>query len=114
MLRNLYRLYLYTIFIALLIFADVALTMLLNTLLLLTSLRADYIQAPTQAAVVQALVFSGVALVIVGLLGGLHYWLIRRDIQHDPVAGSSGIRSFFLNMTEGIALAIAVATVGFS
>src|ERR1043165_3970169 len=100
MLRNLYRLYLYTILIALLIFADVALTMLLNTVLLLTPLRPDYIQVPTQAAIVQSLVFTGVALVIVGLLGGLHYRLIRRDLQHDPAASSSGIRSFFLNITE--------------
>jgi FtsH-binding integral membrane protein len=51
--------------------------------------------------------------VITGVLGGLHYWLIRRDIQRDPAAGTSAIRSFFLNITEAVGIAFAVPLIGF-
>jgi len=41
-----------------------------------------------------------VSWLIAALLGGLPYWLIRRDIYSDPAAGSSAIRAFFLNIAE--------------
>ncbi|HXL35924.1 MAG TPA: hypothetical protein VN954_01850, partial [Ktedonobacteraceae bacterium] len=51
---------------------------------------------------------------IAALFGILHYWLIRRDMHNDPAAGSSAIRSFFLNITELIdaPLAIVVSATG--
>jgi hypothetical protein len=113
MLRNLYRCYLYTVYIALLIFAAAVTGQLLNTLLNQTSLRGSYTPASTQAEIVQALVFAVVAWVIAGTLGGLHYWLIRRDVQSNPTAGTSAIRSFFLNMTEAAGIALAVPLIGF-
>ncbi len=113
MARNLYRFYLYAVYIALLIFAAIAAGQLLGTVLLLTPLRASYDAVPSQARIVQAVVFALVSWIIAGLLGGLHYWLIRRDIQSDPAAGTSAIRSFFLNITEAIGIAIAVPVVGF-
>ncbi len=109
MARNLYRFYLYTVFIALLIFAAIALGRLLGTLLLLLPfLRASY----DQAHFIQSLVFVLVSWLIVGLLGGLHYWLIRRDIHSEPAAGSSAIRSFFLNVAEAIGIGISVPFIG--
>ncbi len=115
MARNLYRFYLYTVFIVLVIFAAIALGQLLSTLLLLVPfLRSSYENAPSQTRITQSLVFALVSWAIAGLLGGLHYWLIRRDIHNDPMAGGSAIRSFFLNTTEAIGISIAVPFIGFS
>jgi hypothetical protein len=113
MARSLYRFYLYIVFIVLVIFAVGVTTQLLNTLLLLTPLRGPYSSAPDQASIVQSLVLAIVGWIISGGLGGLHYWLIRRDIQHDPAAGMSAIRSFFLNITEALGMLLAVPLIGF-
>src|SRR5690242_9288839 len=113
MARNLYRFYLYAVFIALLIYAAFAIGQLLNTLLLFTSLRGSYVNVPSQADVVQSVVFATVSWVIAGLLGGLHYWLIRRDMHNDPAASTSAIRSFFLNITEAIGVLVGVPVMGF-
>lgn len=113
MARNLYRFYLYIIFIALIIFAVVVTAQLLGTLLELTPLRGSFITPPTQNAVVQSLVFAIIGWIISGALGGLHYWLIRRDQNSDPAARGSAIRSFFLNMTEAAGVLIVVPLTGF-
>lgn len=115
MARNLYRFYLYSVFIVLVIFAAIALGQLLNTLLLFVPfLRSSYENAPDAAHITQTLVFALVSWAIAGMLGGLHYWLIRRDIGNDPAAGGSAIRSFFLNITQAIGIAVAVPFIGFS
>ena len=108
MARNLYRIYLYTVFIAMLIFAAVGLGILLQTLLSLTPLRGAYGTVPTNAAIVQVTVFFAVSWFIAGLFGILHYWLIRRDMHNDPAAGRSAIRSFFLNITELVDAPLAI------
>ncbi len=113
MARNLYRCYLYIVYIALLIFAATAVGWLLTVLLAQTPLRGPDSGAPAQAEVVQSVVFAIISLVIASVLGGLHYWLIRRDIQSDPAAGGSAIRSFFLNITEAIGISLAVPIAGF-
>ena len=87
MARNLYRFYLYAVFLAMLIFAAVATGMLLQPLLSLTPLRGTYGGVAAGATLVQAAVFAGVSWLIAGVLGGLHYWLIRRDMRSDPAAG---------------------------
>ena len=108
MARNLYRIYLYIVFIAMLIFAAVGLDMLLQTLFSLTPLRGAYGTVPTNASIVQVTVFFSVSWFIAAFFGILHYWLIRRDIQIDPRAASSAIRSFFLNFTELIDAPLAI------
>ncbi len=108
MARNLYRVYLYTVFIAMLIFAAVGLGMLLQTLLSLTPLRGEYGSIPTNSSIVQVTVFFAVSWLIAALFGGLHYWLIRRDMRSDPAAGHSAIRAFFLNISELIDAPLAV------
>jgi hypothetical protein len=108
MARNLYRFYLYTVFIVMLIFAAVGLGMLLQTLLSLTPLRGAYEAIPTNATIVQVAVFFAVSWFIAALFGGLHYWLIRRDMHSDPAAGRSAIRAFFLNIAELIDAPLAV------
>lgn len=113
MARNLYRLYLYVIFIALVIFAVVVTAQLLGRLFELTALRGPYTPSPSQAELVQSLVFAIVGWIISGVLGGLHYWLIRRDQKQDQAAGQSAIRSFFLNMSEAVGMLIVVPLVGF-
>ena len=94
MARNLYRIYLYIVFIAMLIFAAIGLGMLLQTLFSLTPLRGAYGTIPTNASIVQVTVFFVVSWIIAAFFGILHYWLIRRDMQNDPAAGRSAIRSF--------------------
>ncbi len=113
MARSLYRFYLYAIFIALLIFAVSATAQLLTTLFTFTPLRGAYDSAPSQAALVQSLVFAIVGWIISGALGGLHYWLIRRDLQSEPAAGTSPIRALFLNASEAIGMLLVVPLVGF-
>jgi len=114
MARNLYRFYLYIVLIALLIFAAFAIGQLLNTLLALTFLRGSYGSTPPSSAdIVQAVVLAIVASAIAGILGGLHYWLIRRDMLHHPEAGASAIRSFFLNIPIALGVAVAVPVAGF-
>ncbi|HZR43095.1 MAG TPA: DUF5671 domain-containing protein [Ktedonobacteraceae bacterium] len=113
MVRNLYRFYLYTVSIALLIFIAVAIGRLLSTLLLFTPLRGSYETLPGQAQVIQALTFAGVTVVIAGALAVLHYWLIRRDIRNDPTAATSAIRAFFLNIAEAIGISLGVPLIGF-
>ena len=77
MVHNLYRFYLYTVFLAMLIFAAIGLGLLLQPLLAFTPLRGSYGASPTTAVIVQGSVFFGVSWLIAGLLGGLHYWLIE-------------------------------------
>ena len=114
MVRALYRFYLYTVFIALLIFIAVALGRLLATLLPFTPLHSPYDSIPDRSQVVQSIAFAIVALVFAGPLTGLHYWLIRRDMRSDPTAGTSAIRSFFLNMTSGVGVLLVVPLIGFA
>lgn len=115
MARSLYRFYLYAVFIALVIFAVVVTAQILNTLFSFSALlRGGYAGAPDQAILVQSLVFAIVGWLISGALGGLHYWLIRRDLRSDPSAGASAIRSFFLNATEAAGVLTLVPLVGFS
>ena len=108
MLRGLYRFYLYVVFIVMLFLAASGLRVILQVLLAYTSLRGTDELLPTHTDVVQAAVFAVVAGVIAALVGGLHYWLIRRDIRGDPGAGSGGIRAFFLNFVEATNLPFAV------
>jgi len=108
MARNLYRVYLYIVCTALLIFAAVGLEGLLQSLLAFMPLRGTDNPLPSNSALVQALVFFVVSWIIVLALGSLHYWLLRRDMHNDPTAGGSAIRSFFLNLVEFIAVPLAV------
>jgi hypothetical protein len=108
MARNLYRVYLYIVFIAMLIFAAIGLGMLLQTLYSLTPLRGEFGTIPTNASIVQVTVFFAVSWLIAAIFGILHYWLIRRDMHNDPAAGRGAIRSFFLNITELIDAPLAI------
>ena len=109
--RNLYRLYLYAVFVVMLIFATAGLATFLQALFSLTGLHGSYSGEATNAAIIQAGVFFAVSWFIAALIGGLHYWLIRRDMRNDPeTGGSNAIRSFFLNMVELIAAPVAIGT----
>lgn len=108
MAKNLYRFYLYIVFIAMLIFAAVGLGRLLQALFSETPLRGSFGAGSSSTGLVQAIVFFVISWIVAGLLGGLHYWLIRRDMRSDPSAGSSAIRAFFLNIVELFATSLAV------
>jgi hypothetical protein len=113
MARNFYRCYLYALYIFLLIFIVAITGKMLNTLLDLTPLRGPFTSVPGQQEIVQSVVFAGIAWIIAGALAGLHYWLIRRDIRHDAAAGTSAIRSFFLNIPEAVGVVSAIPVIGF-
>jgi hypothetical protein len=113
MTRHLYRFYLYAVFIGLLIFAAVAIERLLSIVLKLTPLLSYNTTQPGSAEVVQSIVFATISILIAGALGGLHYWLIHRDMLHDPAAINSGIRAFFLNLAEAVGIVLVVPIVGF-
>ncbi len=112
MARNLYRFYLYLVYIGMLGFAADGIGMLLRLLLAFTPLRGGS-PGPTHSDVVQATIFAVVSLVIAVPLWVLHYWLIRRDMRADSAAGSGGVRSFFLNFAEAISLLSGVFTGAF-
>ena len=107
MLHGLYRVYLYIVYIAMLIFAAVGLGMFLQTILAQTIFQNPY-NIPTSANVVQSGTFAVVSWLIAGLVGGLHYWLIRRDMRSDPTASGGAVRAFFLNFAEIQTLPLAV------
>lgn len=114
MARNLYRIYLYAVCIILLEIATAVTGVSLGMLLSSTPLRAIYGTPPDRAQLVQAIVALFVVWLVTLLLGGLHYWLIRRDMATDPEASGGAVRSFFLNVTQLLAalIAIGTATVG--
>jgi hypothetical protein len=105
--RSLARFYYYIVFIAMLILAAVGIGFVLNTILGLTPLAGDQ-PPPDSASITRSVLFAGVAWLIAGILGGAHYWLIRRDLATDPTAGPSGIRSFFLNAGQFVAVWVGV------
>jgi hypothetical protein len=105
--RSLYRLYLYLVSTAALLFAAVGANSLLSALFAFTALRGTSRGAPTHQELVQSTVLAVVLWVIAGVLGGVHYWLIRRDLRSDPAAGGGGIRAFFLNFVEAGAVVTA-------
>ncbi|GAC1362120.1 MAG: hypothetical protein NVS2B12_27420 [Ktedonobacteraceae bacterium] len=113
-MRGLYRFYLYTVFTLLSVYAAYACSVLLSVLLRFSPLRASYETQPSSSDVVQAVTLSLVSFVVVLLIGGLHYWLIRRDIAQDAAGGTSAVRSFFLNTTEGIAAALSLPFFGWA
>jgi len=114
MARSLYRFYLYAMFVVLVTFAVSATSQLLTTLFTFTPLRGEYASAPAQTDLVRSLVFALVSWLTSGTLGGLHYWLIRRDLRSEPAAGTSAIRAFFLNATEAAGTLLVVPLVGFA
>jgi len=114
MVRNLYRFYLYIVYIVLLLFIVVALRGLLSVVLAFTPLHGSMGAPPDHTLVVQSISFAAITLVIAGALASLHYWLIRRDMNSDVMAGASAIRSFFLNLTEALGVAAVVPLIGFA
>jgi hypothetical protein len=115
MLRSLARVYYYFVVVAMLVLAAVGLGILLSQVLRYTPLNADN-PLPTPQELTQAEVFAVVFWLIAGVLGGLHYFLIRRDLATDPGAGAGGVRSFFLNAAEFVAgwVGISAAASGLS
>ena len=110
MARNLYRVYLYVVGMGSFIIAAVGVYFLLDALLIETQLRGAGQLAPTWNEQVQRILLGIVLLVVGGALCGLHYWLMRRDLLHDPAAGGSAIRAFFLNLGEAGAMVVALST----
>jgi hypothetical protein len=106
MVRSVARVYYYFVFIFMLDLAAAGLGILLTQMLRYTPLGNGTL--PSTRDLTQASVFAGVAWFIAAVLGGVHYWLIRRDMVRDPGAGSGGVRSFFLNATEFVAGLIGV------
>lgn len=109
MVRNLYRGYLYAVCIILLIAATTTTSVSLGLLLQWTPLRGPYNSVPGRSQIVQAAVAFVTVWVVTLLLGGLHYWLIRRDMSEDPAASGGTVRSLFLNITQLIAAPIVIA-----
>lgn len=106
MLRGLYRFYLYTLFVAMLFFGATGIEGLLQTAMGQTIFK-DPNSTLTQSTIIQSIVYAIVSLLTSALFGGLHYWLIRRDMRGDLTAGNGAVRAFFLNAVEFVTLPLA-------
>ena len=111
MARTLYRIYLYTVWMILLLFATGATAAFLAVVLRTSGLDSNP-QSLSQSEIVQPAAFAVIAWLIAATLGGFHYWLIRRDIAQDPAAGQGPVRALYLNLIEAIAALVAVITIG--
>jgi Domain of unknown function (DUF5671) len=107
MARSLYRVFLYVVVNVMLGFAAFSLGSLLTTIFGLTPLRGGN-TPPSGSALVQTTVLAAVALVFFLALGGLFYWLIRRDMAQDPAAARGAVRAIFLNLAQAVAAIIAI------
>src|SRR5262245_45943242 len=111
--RTVYRTYLYLVFTLLLTFTTFATAQFLAAEFHTNGLDGPmqpFEQANASAQLTQATVLAVVSWVVVLIFGGLHYWLIRRDMATDPGAIGGPVRSLFLNLAElgsGITAAIA-------
>jgi hypothetical protein len=110
MTRALYRVYLYVVCLALLGFTALRVGVLLSDWLLLSPLRGLYESAPDRPTLTQAVVLAVVALVLSGLIGGFHYWLIRRDIALEGQAALGAVRSAALNLALAVSAVVAFFT----
>lgn len=113
MARTLYRIYLYSVWLFLMVFATIAVGILLSTLLMASPLNGSFQISPNETSVTQEVVFALLAVIIAASLGGLHYWLIRRDIRDDPAAAAGPVRALFLNGVEAGAILVGVPTISF-
>jgi hypothetical protein len=107
MARTLYRIFLYFVVTVMLGFAAFSLGSLLTTLLRLTALRGNS-PAPTGSELVQTTVLAAIGVLFFLALGGLFYWLIRRDIAQEPDAARGAVRSLFLNLAQAVAAVLAL------
>jgi hypothetical protein len=106
MARTFYRIYLYLVLTLLLNFAAIVTSFFLAELLVQAAGGVD-----SGIIVRQIGALASVSLLVTAVFGGLHYWLIRRDIAHDPGASKGPVRSLFLNYTEATS-AVTVALAG--
>src|SRR5215469_4623687 len=111
MQRALYRAYLYGIIVILLYFTAIATAVFLSVLLQPTPLNDAEPSSVTGSQIVQPAVFAIISWIITVSVGGLHYWLVRRNEATDPSAANSAVRAFFVNGGEAVA-ALAALTGG--
>ena len=111
MARTLYRIYLYTVWMILLLFATGATAAFLAVVLRTSGLDSNP-QSLSQSEIVQPAAFAVSAWLIAATLGGFHYWLIRRDIAQDSAAGQGPVRALYLNLIAAIAALVAVISTG--
>lgn len=108
MQRALYRAYLYGIIVILLYFTAIATTVFLSVLLQQTPLNGTVPSPVTGSQIVQPAVFAIISWIITVSVGGLHYWLLRRNEATDPSAADSSVRAFFVNGGEAVAALVAL------
>ena len=108
MVRTLYRIYLYVVSLFLLFFSAVVTTIYLGRVLETTPLNGSYRQTIPRDELVQQAALTVISWIATIGIGGLHYWLIRRDMASDTGAGAGATRSFFLNAAEGVSAFVAI------
>jgi hypothetical protein len=121
MVHTLKRVYLYTAASFALLFTAGVTAYFLDTLLNLAGMTQYYVNydgtvepgapPPDSQQVAQALILFLVTVVLVGgLFGGGHYWLIRRDARSDAGADGGVVRHLFLNGLLALAALVGVPT----
>jgi hypothetical protein len=102
--RTLYRTYLYLVLTLLLSFTAYATAQFLAAMFHASGLdgqvQSTFEPGNDSSQLTQAVALAVISWVVVLIFGGLHYWLIRRDIAADPGAAVGPVRSLFLNLNE--------------
>lgn len=121
MVHTLKRVYLYTAATFALLFTAGVTVALLDTLLQLAgfvpyvvsydgTIERSLITPSSQDVAQSVVLFLVTAVLVGGLFGGGHYWLIRRDARSDPGADGGVVRHVFLNGLLALAALIGVPT----
>ncbi|HEY7356210.1 MAG TPA: hypothetical protein VH590_07075, partial [Ktedonobacterales bacterium] len=119
--QTLKRVYLYTAATFALLFTAAITIIFLNTMLNAAGMLAYYVNfdgsvntygvPPDSQQVEQVVILFVITVVLVGgLFGGGHYWLIRRDARSDPGADAGVVRHLFLNGLMALAALVGVPT----
>lgn len=117
--QTLKRVYLYTAATFALLFTAAITIIFLNTMLNAAGMLSYYVEyggqvntygvPPGSQQIEQIVILFVITVVLVGgLFGGGHYWLIRRDARSDPGADAGVVRHLFLNGLMALAALVGV------
>lgn len=109
MRATLWRIYLYLVASAALVFVTYAIQQFIGAVLVLNLVFPHPYWLDPFPSIHRASALLAIALVVVAPVGGLHWWLIRREEQTTPSARSNGTRIYIFGVLSLGGIAVGVA-----